>query len=248
MIISPRYDGPVILSIAGSVDDQLVPVVRQRRRLEAMLAGLAADEWAAPSRCDGWCVQDVVAHLVGVNSFWHGSVAAGLAGAPTRFLASFDPAATPPALVARMSALAPAQVLEQFVSSNDSLLGAFSNLDADGWSTMAESPAGHVPIRLLAQHALWDAWVHERDIALPLGQMPAEEPDEVQSCLRYSAAVSPALAIGLGRSRAGRFAVEATRPTPLSCSRSVTRSSSTMGKPPSRPRACVARRWPWSRP
>ena len=31
-------------------------------------------------------------------------------------------------------------------------------------------------MRLLASHALWDGWVHERDIALPLGLTPPEEP------------------------------------------------------------------------
>ena len=70
MELSPRYDGPPIISIGGVPDDQLVPLTRQRRRLEAMLADLATDEWAAPSRCDDWTVQDVVAHLAGVNTFW----------------------------------------------------------------------------------------------------------------------------------------------------------------------------------
>ena len=81
------------------------------------------------------------------------------------------------------------------------------------WSAVAESPAGHVPIRLLAQHALWDSWVHERDIALPLGIAAVIEPDELQSCLQYSAAVGPVLGSGLGQSCAGVFAVEATDPS-----------------------------------
>ena len=76
----------------------------------------------------------------------------------------------------------------------------------------AESPAGHVPIRLLAYHALWDSWVHERDIALPLGLAPEVEPDEVRSCLRYAAALGPALALGHGQSIVGEFAVCAREP------------------------------------
>ena len=81
-----------------------------------------------------------------------------------------------------------------------------------GWSAPAESPAGHVPIRLLAHHALWDCWVHERDIVLPLGLRTAIEPDEVRSCLRYAAALSPAFAISSGRALAGVFAVDASDP------------------------------------
>src|SRR6266566_5942620 len=105
MRLSPRYDAPPIMSIGGQPDDQRDPLTRQRRRLEATLAGLSEDAWASESRCDGWAVQDVVAHIVGVNAFWHGSVMAGLAGTPTRVLAGFDPATTPPLMVEPMRAL-----------------------------------------------------------------------------------------------------------------------------------------------
>ena len=46
-------------------------------------------------------------------------------------------------------------------------------------STLAEAPPGHLEIRLVVLHALWDAWIHERDIVLPLGLDPVEEPDEI---------------------------------------------------------------------
>ena len=68
MKLSPRYESPPIIAIDGPFDDQRVPVMRQRRRLEATLTGLDADAWSAPSRCDGWSVQDVVAHLVSVEA------------------------------------------------------------------------------------------------------------------------------------------------------------------------------------
>ena len=177
-----------------------------------MLADLSADEWRSASRCDGWTVQDVVAHLVGVNAFWEASVSAGLAGTPTRVLAAFDPAAHPPMMVEPMRLLTPHEVLDQFVASNDGFLGAVATLDDGGWSTLAESPVGHVSIRLLAHHALWDSWVHERDIAVPLGLTPAREPDEIGSCLRYAAAVGPALSIGDSQRPARELAVLATDP------------------------------------
>jgi hypothetical protein len=147
-----------------------------------------------------------------VNGFWEASVKGGLAGTPTRILASFDPAAHPPLLVEPMRALSGAEVLDQFVTSNQGFLDALASLDDDGWATVAESPPGHVPIRLLAAHALWDSWIHERDIALPLGLAPAEEPDEIASALRYAAAVGPALAITHDNAFAGELAVAATDP------------------------------------
>jgi uncharacterized protein (TIGR03083 family) len=213
--LSPRYGGPPIVDIDGAPGDpgdQCVPVTRQRRRMESLLAGLSDAEWRSPSRCEGWSIQDVISHLITVNGFWETSVRAGLAGEPTRMLANFDPAAHPPLMVDGMRSLQPSEVLAQFVSSNAGFLDALAALDNEGWSTLAESPAGHVTIRLLAFHAIWDAWIHERDIARPLGQMPAVEADEVRSCLQYAAAVGPALTISEGRQSAAVLAVEATDP------------------------------------
>jgi uncharacterized protein (TIGR03083 family) len=212
MKLSPRYDGPQLLSIDGRADDQAVVVRRQRQRMEAVLGELTEDEWQTPSRCDGWTVKDVIAHLVTVNGFWETSVTGGLAGTPTRILASFDPAAHPPLLVEPMRAMSGREVLDQFVASNRAFLDALTPLDDDGWATIAESPPGHVSIRLLAAHALWDSWIHERDITLPLGLTAAEEPDEIASSLQYAAAVGPALAITLNTAFAGQLAVAASDP------------------------------------
>lgn len=212
MLLTPRYDEPVVASIDGAPGDQLVPVVRQRRRMESMLAGLADEHWRAPSRCTDWTVRDVVAHLVDVNGFWHFSIISGLAGTPTRMLSGFDPVTSPPALVGMQGDMSPADALAKFVDSNDRFLGVLAELDDDGWSTLAEAPAGHLPVRVLAHHALWDAWVHERDIVLPLGIPPTLEDDELRSCLRFAAVISPALGLGLGAAAPGSYVVDAVRP------------------------------------
>jgi uncharacterized protein (TIGR03083 family) len=210
--LSPRYEGPVVLTMDRVVPDPALAVTRQRRRLEGLLADLSADDWAAPSRCEGWTVRDVVVHLVTVNQFWEASVRAGREGAPTRMLASFDPAAHPPMLVASVGDIGPDQVLEQFVASNDGFLGQLAELSGDDWDLLAESPAGHVAITHIADHGLWDAWIHERDIALPLGFVPDEEPDELHSALRYAAAIGPGLAAGRPGAFTGTLAVAASEP------------------------------------
>ena len=180
--------------------------------MESILAGLTDEQWATPSRCDGWTVREVIAHLVDVNGFWHISVVSGLAGTPTRFLGGFDPVTSPPALVGMQSAQSPGEVLERFVSTNDGFLGALGSLDEAGWDTLVEAPAGFVPARVLAHHAMWDAWIHERDVVLPLGLEPAVEDDEARACLRFAAAISPALGLGLGCGISGAYAVAATDP------------------------------------
>jgi uncharacterized protein (TIGR03083 family) len=212
MQLTPRYGGPPVLAIEGDPHEVHAPLMRQRRRLLTTLGELSDDQWRSPSRCEGWTVQDVIAHLVGVDTFWQASVTAGLAGAPTTYLAAFDPAATPPQMVDAMRVLTPAQVLDQFASACDGYLAVVSDLDDAGWSSVAESPAGHVSIRLMSAHALWDCWIHERDIALPLALPLTEEPDELAVCLRYAAGLSPAFAVSAGAAVPGSFAVESTDP------------------------------------
>jgi uncharacterized protein (TIGR03083 family) len=200
------------VEIDGRHDDQLEPVTRQRRRFLAMLAELSDDQWRAPTRCEHWNVQDVASHLVGVDAFWQMSINGGLAGEPTRVLTNFDPAATPAMLVEPMRALPPAEVFAQLEASMNSFLDLLASLDDDGWAVPVETPPGYLPVRLLAHHALWDCWVHERDIALPLGLVPPVEADEVTASMRYAAALSPGFLINDGPGCEGRFAVETRDP------------------------------------
>ena len=212
MRLGPSYDGPPILVIEGAADDQLEPLTRQRRRLQSMLRELTDEQWMAPSRCERWTARDVVAHLVGVNAFWQASVRAGLAGTPTRVLGAFDPVTTPLLMVESMSAMTAADVFAEFSNTNEAFLDCVAELTASQWSTTVETPVGHVPVRLLAQHALWDCWIHERDIAIPLGIPTTSEADEVESCLKYAAAIGATLEAGLGQVRRGSFAVAASDP------------------------------------
>nr|MDQ3294690.1 maleylpyruvate isomerase N-terminal domain-containing protein [Actinomycetota bacterium] len=212
MQLTPRYDDPSFLRLDRPLGDPAVPLLRQRRRLADVLGGLDDAQWAAPSRCEAWSVKDVVAHLVSTNQFWTFSIGAGLAGEPTRFLTTFDPVASPAELVDAGRAQPPAAVLADFVASNEALAGAVETLDDEAWSKLAEAPPGHVPLRAVVLHALWDAWIHERDIVLPLGLAPVEDDDEIAGCLTYGAALSPAFAVAHSRGRTGAVAVAASDP------------------------------------
>lgn len=211
MQLSPRYDGPPLLRDEAPPADAAVPLLRQRRRLAAALAGLEADQWLAPSRCEGWAVRDVAAHLVSADQFWALAARSALAGEPTRFLQGFDPVATPPALIAGNEA-PPEQLVADLRASTDALEEVLGGLDAERWETPAEAPPGLVPLHALATHALWDGWVHERDVLVPLGIAPAEEPDELLACLRYVAALGPAFLATMGSTRTATLVVEGTDP------------------------------------
>lgn len=212
MLLTPRYDGPPVLRGEVPGDDPAVPLLRQRRRLAHVFAGLDGEQWAAPTRCARWSVQDVVAHLAGVNEAWATSFTGARAGAPTTIFHAFDPVTSPPRRVDAARRWSRAEALDRYVATTDALATSLDGVDARGLALTAESPLGHVALALVVHHALWDAWIHERDVLLPLGLVPAEEPDEVAACLAYVAALGPALLATGGSTRRATLCVEATGP------------------------------------
>ena len=212
MKLAPRYEGPPVIDVDGVLGDPRAALVRQRERLAGALAGLSPEQWAVPSRCDGWSVQDVAAHLVSVNRFWLVSMGAGRRGEPTRLLESFDPVTVPAAIVAGTRGAPPAATLEELSASNAELAGLVGSLSEAELSMPAEAPPGHIALRAVCAHALWDAWVHERDVLLPLGRAPQAEADEIRVALVYAATLGPAFYLNGGSRRAGSLAVTASGP------------------------------------
>ena len=190
------------------------PTVRQRLRLARTLAGFGSQEWEAPSRCAGWTNRDVVVHLASTNRFWVHSISQARRGTPSQVLAAFDPVATPAGLVAAAGNPPPAEVLDAYVESTHTLVDLLGSLTSGEWTMLGESPLGHVSVSAIVRHALWDAWVHERDITLGVGLVPLVEADEVDAALRCAAALGPAFGILLGDLDDQRLAATVTTQDP----------------------------------
>ena len=212
MQITPRYDGPPPVRVDGVGPEVAGLVVAQRRRLGEALGGFDDAQWATPSRCEGWTARDVVSHLATTNAFWVWSLRQGFAGEPTRFLVGFDPVASPAGLVDADRNRPTAEVLEQYLVSGDELAAVVEGADEAAWSRPAEAPPGHLPATAVALHALWDGWVHERDVLLPLGLVPAVVDAEVAACLRYAVALGPGFRATAGDPGTGSIAVHVHDP------------------------------------
>ncbi|MGH9080258.1 MAG: maleylpyruvate isomerase family mycothiol-dependent enzyme [Acidimicrobiales bacterium] len=212
MPFSPRYGGQPVIDIDAVVTDPYEAFARQRGRLAETLAGLNTAEWNSPSRCGGWTVQDVIEHLVGVNRFFAVSLESGLRNQPTRLLASFDPVAVPAAMVDAARGAPTPDTLDRFVTTNDALADLLGGLSGADWSTPAEAPPGHLAARAVVAHALWDSWIHERDVLVPLSRVQEIETDEVSTSLVYVAALGPGLSCAAGSTKTGTLAVVAHDP------------------------------------
>lgn len=211
MLLNPRYGSGPVLHLDGDPAAVGELLVRQRRRVLSAVEHLTAEQWAHQSRCAEWSVQDVAAHLASTNRFWEASIRAGVAGEPTRMLSAFDPVATPARMVEE-SARAAEEIVDAMSTTNESLATTIAGLSTADWDALAESPPGHVSVNAVAHHALWDSWIHERDMLLPLGGTPAEEDEEIVACLRYVAGLTPALALNAGAVGVGGFDVSTSAP------------------------------------
>jgi uncharacterized protein (TIGR03083 family) len=212
MQLQPRYGGEPILTVDG-VTDPSAALLRQRRRLLATLESLDDAQWATPSRCEEWTTQGVITHLISTDGFWGISFSAGLRGEPTTFLGSFDPVASPAQMVQDQAGLTAAEVLDRYRAALDGFVTVVDAVPSDAWtSARAEAPPGHLCLAATALHALWDGWIHERDIAIPLGLPLTEDPEEIALILRYVAGLSPSFRASTGTEIRGVLAIEATDP------------------------------------
>ena len=226
MRLTPRYDGPAVLQFPGAIRDLSVPLLRQRRRLGALLSGLDDAQWATASRCEKWSVRDVIAHLVGADQFWVLSAAAALAACPnarSRHLRSGGHPRPDGRRHARPVAHpGPLQLLGRGRRSRrDPHRPRRGPVVSTGrgaaWPRRA---APHGPPRPLGP-------VDPRSaIVLPLGMTPVEEPDEVLACLEYSAALSRRSSLPAVRPDRERLSSTAPILTPIWSSQPARPSSS----------------------
>lgn len=212
MQLSPRYGDQAVITMEATFPRPDRALAAQRRRHEELFAQFGPEHWSSSTRCDDWNVRDVVAHLVTTNQFWIMSIGAGLEGRPTTMLNGFDPARHPSMLIEDMADADGPAVLDDYRRTNAALVELVAGLPLDAWSRTAEAPVGHVAIDRVVDHAMWDAWVHEHDIRVPHKLDPVGGDEELAACLRYAAALGPALG-GIGPDGfAGTVVVHGTDP------------------------------------
>ncbi|HVF21119.1 MAG TPA: maleylpyruvate isomerase N-terminal domain-containing protein [Mycobacteriales bacterium] len=160
----------------------------QRGRLLETVRDLTADEWSAQSRCSLWTVQDVVRHLTDIGGVQADGMEAARAGERFSYFSTFDPKATPAALIAESGPEEVGVTLDAFVRSTERLLGLVDEVAAAGDDTLLVStPAGRQPWHRSLLHGLFDSAVHERDIVepLPARSAPFVGPGEVRAIASY---------------------------------------------------------------
>ncbi len=136
----------------------------QRRRLATVLRSLDDHEWTVQSRCTEWSVHEVVRHLCDAalkcTELLRGELPEGSE--------QFDPRTTPVAWLARSASERPRDTLVVFEDTSAELLDEVDRHFRDATNARVPFLYGPAPWSIVVLHVFWDAWVHERDILLPL--------------------------------------------------------------------------------
>jgi uncharacterized protein (TIGR03084 family) len=156
--------------LVDAADDARPALAEQQDELAALLVALAPEQWAAPTRCEGWDVADVVLHLVQTNrmaigsatgTYWEtvADLADGLG--PT---AGVDDGAA--AMVEKDRGMPTAELLRRWQDGVDELRAAFEIVDPDD---KVQWVAGQLRARTLAVTRLAETWIHTGDVAGAIG-------------------------------------------------------------------------------
>jgi uncharacterized protein (TIGR03083 family) len=188
-----------VLEIGSELDlEAAEPVVvdafaTQRRRLLDTARDLNEAEWTHATRCTEWDARELVVHVLGATE----ACCTTLTGEHSVFGAGFDPNASPSRFVELRAAQAVAETLEQLDTATNATTAAMEALrDRMPTPQMTAVWGQEVDWRLFVTHMFWDAWLHERDLLLPLGRAPEASDAETRLAAAYGLHTA-AIMIGL---------------------------------------------------
>jgi uncharacterized protein (TIGR03083 family) len=144
----------------------------QRRRLLALFGSFDDDEWQVRSRCSTWTVHDVVRHLVDVASIGNALL---LGEGPRTAGGRVDPTKDPDEWLEASREQTPSETVAAFEAAVAAEREAFERRVDDDGDELLPGPYGLLHWVSLSTHVFWDAWLHERDVVVPL-DLPHECP------------------------------------------------------------------------
>src|SRR5712691_4281938 len=145
---------------------------REAARLEAYFSNLADADWARPSRCEGWSVRDVLAHLLAVADYHHACLDRTVAAFEEQVVAKggTDLQRANAIGIARFAGRTPAELLTEWQTANAETRRGFRERD-DG---TVDTSVGEYPGRWQAFHVASELATHADDVGVPV---TAEERD-----------------------------------------------------------------------
>ena len=130
--------------------------------LEALTSSLSDDDLAVQSLCPDWDVRGVIGHLGGMESV--------MAGWPLPSTESKPDFARLGAFIEQIDGESSTDVAAALTAVQEVRRGDLAANSPDELARVSWSPVGEMPYEGFIGIRIFDYWVHERDITIPLGR------------------------------------------------------------------------------
>jgi uncharacterized protein (TIGR03083 family) len=185
--------------------------------LDQLLSGLSEQHWQASTPLPGWCVHNVVAHIVGTESMLQGLNAPDVdIDASTLDHVRNDVGVANERWVRHLNAESGPQLLQRFRSITADRRKRLTDTPVDDWNAPTPTPVGLESFGRFMRVRLFDCWMHEQDIRDGVG-LPSSDAELSGPAARLSLdeiAATMGYVVGkLGKAPEGsRVAIELTGP------------------------------------
>jgi uncharacterized protein (TIGR03084 family) len=155
---------------AAGMNDIFEALRGQHQELLSVVAGLAEDQLALPSACEGWSVSDVLLHLAQTNELASASASGQLAGAIGGWMNPDSPVRTDvddmvAGAVESERGASGTEILARWARSAEDMMDALEACDP---TVRVLWVAGDMAPRTLATTRLAETWIHTGDICVGL--------------------------------------------------------------------------------
>ncbi|TLG04740.1 maleylpyruvate isomerase family mycothiol-dependent enzyme [Nocardia cyriacigeorgica] len=187
--------------------------------IASLVDGLDEHVWRGPSPLPGWTIFDVVAHVVGTESFLLGEKPpARDRSQPEIDVHSLPHVRNETAVfneiwIQRLRPLTGSALLQRFRDVTERRRKALAAMDETQWQAQTQSPIGPVSYGRFMRVRLFDCWMHELDIADALGVRVDEGGPRGELAFQEFAQTVPRVIAKVGKAPEGsRIAFELTGP------------------------------------
>ena len=136
--------------------------------IDGLCANLTPEQWALPTECPGWAVQDQVSHLVGSECRLLGRPAPEHEPSDTSHVRN-ESGMGNEVLVDYRRQFSGAEVLGEFRQVTQERLAILRGMSEADFAVETPNPLGTGPYTDLLAVRIYDAWVHEQDMRRTLG-------------------------------------------------------------------------------
>jgi uncharacterized protein (TIGR03083 family) len=143
--------------------------------IERLVTDLPDARWQSPTPLPGWCVHDVVAHVIGTEAMLAGIATPEAAVDPTTLdhvrnaVGEFNEC-----WVQHLRGETGEDVLKRFRDVTAQRRSMLTNTSDEAWNTVTMTPAGPDSYGRFMRIRIFDCWMHEQDIRQALSRPPSD--------------------------------------------------------------------------